>query len=826
MTAGYDFNWVRKVSVNDLQGDIGLRVSLGLQAMLSAQLASKFYLVLNRDNETPGVRLRLLRAKTKGWGFALDAGASVTPSTGSFLPQNLDDFISGILGIHNAQLIKFLQASSLTDISNALGGEFLKALRADGDVTNAFSDLQSLLQKWENLPTEVTSVLWKAASQIPDLSAIQKVAQQISQMSDNSIRALLDSLLKDSSFQNNVVCEWLESAASKTLFDLYESSDFTPLRLAATQVAGVLDGATLQTTLTNLKTQVDKVLDLGTLETALGNNDLTGVAVWVTEQLAKFLGIDLSGLKTNLDKINKAIATIRNKAQDIYQATVKALNNTYGFSLDYAYNTSDTQSVLIDLQFEDAAQATLASAIKGDFREIFAGPVPGVRLNVCTLAHAIQRHTHIETHLPWLTGISDDLATGYAKQTLADADGGRVQFLEMGAMDTATMQRNAGLKRFASCSIGISAKAEGVRKYNISAVDFGYSFVTSSAKMTRSSFEYDFRAAAEEYLSNQFGDTNADPNHAPFESWVIDWDKFTDTVPGLPTGDGVIGNASVNLQVRSRAMSGCDWVSALIDGTATPDYMAMSRAMQKYIRKYLLMAYGNKPAQYANVPGRNLISAFLVYTALPGLNDFSYDGNTLKPNPKGNIVWDVRNPELTAVLTNAYVRPNLHQNLSDIADLLLGIPELKGSAQFYRNTDPAILGYVVNDLVTTDPYITLLQSEKTVIDQAQKAFEDLRKAGGKQLPQALPQFSAGLVTLVQNFNNALTSLSLSAPQVMRLFAPLVFEKAIEAMFGGKATLPYDALLDVAVVKGTTIVDPSQAPSPDQIVLQQRITSFS
>jgi len=294
----------------------------------------------------------------------------------------------------------------------------------------------------------------------------------------------------------------------------------------------------------------------------------------------------------------------------------------------------------------------------------------------------------------------------------------------------------------------------------------------------------------------------------------------------LPPGDGVIGNTWVNLQVRSRATTACDWVSALIDGTVTPDYMAMSRAMQKYIRKYLLMAYGSNPAQFANVPGRNMISAFLVYTALQELNDYSLDGTSLKPNPKGNIVWDVRNVDLASAITATFAKPNLAQNLSAIAVLLTGIPELKKFAQFYAHQDSMVLGDALNGLVSTDPYISLLQNEKTVIDGAQKAFEDLRKAGGNQLQQALPQFSSALVTLVQSFNSALMSLSLGTPQVMRLFAPLVFEKAIEAMFGGKATLPYDAMLDVALLNGTTIVDPTQMPSPNQIVLRQRVTSFS
>lgn len=820
--AGYDFNWVKQVSLNDLEGDIGLRISLGLQATLSAQLASRFYLVLNRDTATSGVRLRLYRAKTKGWGFALNTGASVTPSTGSFLPQNLDDFIRAIFGIHDAQLIKFLQASNLHDITNALGAEFLQKLRLDGDVNQAFTDLQNLLQKWEDLPNEVTTVIWNAAAKIPDLSAIQKVVQQISQMSDNSIQSLLDSLLHNVSFFNNPIVQWLESAAGSKLFDLYESSDLTPLRLAATKLAGILDGSTLQTTLTNLKSQVDNVLNLPALESALGSNDLTGVAVWVTEQLAKFLGIDLSNLKNNIAKIDAAIATIRAKSQEIYQATVKALNYTYAFSLDYAYSSSDTQSALIDAQFSDAARSFLASAIKGDFTQILAGPIPGVTLNVCTLAHAIERHAHLETHLPWFTGISDDLATGYAKQTLADSDGGRVQFFEAGATDTATMQRNTTLKRFASCSIGISAQASGVRKFNVSAVDFGYSFVTSDVKMTRSAFQYDFGPAAEDYFPSQFGNSNSDPSHAPFESWVADWDKFTDPVPT----DGLIGNTWANLQIRSRAKSGIDWVSALLNGTPTPDYMAMSRAMQESIRKYLLAAYGANPSQFANIPGSNMISAFLLYTALPGLNDFKLDGDTLTPNPKGDIVWDVMVPELTTAVTEAFVEPGLGQNLSDIADLLVGIPELKGSAQFYRDADSTILGAVLQGLKSTDPYITLLQNEKTVIDGAKKAFESLSKAGGKQLQQALPQFSTALINLVTDFNSALMSLSLGAPQVMRLFAPLVFQAAIQSMFASAAALPFDAVLDVAVLKGTTAADPTQPPPQDQTLLRQRVTSFA
>jgi len=69
-----------------------------------------------------------------------------------------------------------------------------------------------------------------------------------------------------------------------------------------------------------------------------------------------------------------------------------------------------------------------------------------------------------------------------------------------------------------------------------------------------------------------------------------------------------------------------------------------------------------------------MISAFLVYTALPGRNDYTLDGSTLKPNPKGDIVWDVRRPDLAAAMTQAFAVDPLGQNLSKIAALLGGIP--------------------------------------------------------------------------------------------------------------------------------------------------------
>lgn len=718
-------------------------------------------------------------------------------------------------------------AASMADIDNSLKNTFLKNLRVDQDANQAFADLSKMFTAWNNLPSSVTSAIWKNAASIPGLTQIQTVAQQISQASEDSIRTQLDSLLQKVDFPNNPVVQWLEAATSKSLFELYESGQLQALRNAASALTSLLDGAKVQSTLASLKTQVDKVLSLPALETALTNKDLSAIAMWVVQQLAKFLGVDISKINAEIDKVNHAIETIRNKAQEIYTATWKALNTTYGFSINYAYTLSDTQSVLIDAVFADAARAHLAAALAGDFSKILTAPVAGVTLGTATLTHGIERHTHVETHLPWWTGASDDLAKGYATSKLADGVDGRVQFYEAGATDTVISVSGTRLRRFASCSIGISGQAQkaGVRQYNLKAVDFGYSFAIAKASMTRSEFGYDFGAAADQYFPNAFGDESPDSNHAVFNSWVVDWDKFTDHVAGMPGGDSVIGNTWTNLQVRSRAGSGTDWVSALLNGTK-PDYMAMSRAMQTAIRRWLLISYAGDPTRFKNIPGKNGVSAFLVYTAMPAKNGyFLKDSDTLASDPT-RIVWDVRDIDLATAMTTTFAPQPLSLNLANIYALLNGIPALKGSAQYYRDAG-GMIADVVRELGVSDPYIAMLQNEKAAIDAAQSAFEGLRKSSGQQLQNALPVLSVALTELVSSFNRGLSSLSLDAPGVMQSFAPLIFQQAVAVMFSSAAPLSIDALLDVAVLKpDVALPGNDQEPTIDQILMRQRITNFS
>ena len=94
--------------------------------------------------------------------------------------------------------------------------------------------------------------------------------------------------------------------------------------------------------------------------------------------------------------------------------------------------------------------------------------------------------------------------------------------------------------------------------------------------------------------------------------------------------------------------------------------------------------------------------------------------------------------------------------------------------------------------------------------------------------QSLPAFIAGLVDLAQTFNSKLAKLSLDAPDIMRLFAPLILQDTIQGgMFGRSAQFGSpDAMIDLAVLKTSTLPTFPAAPGLDDAQIRQCITSFS
>ena len=109
---GNDYSWLRNVNLQGLSGDIGLRIAAAAAINVGFDVSGKYLVVVSReslDENDRMARVRLFKMSKKGWNFALNASAGVTGDTGALLPDELDDFVAGVFGVHGAQLLKDLQ---------------------------------------------------------------------------------------------------------------------------------------------------------------------------------------------------------------------------------------------------------------------------------------------------------------------------------------------------------------------------------------------------------------------------------------------------------------------------------------------------------------------------------------------------------------------------------------------------------------------------------------------------------------------------------------------------------------------------------------------
>ena len=135
---GYDFNWVREaVTLGGLSGDIGLKIQLGVSATFGFETSGQYAIALGRPLEGRRLRFQLFRLNRKGLSFAFSAAGSAQARFNSLLPDNFDDFIAGVFGIHGLQVLKDLDkwtdpdqklSDLIADVSDEYARKFLQAV--------------------------------------------------------------------------------------------------------------------------------------------------------------------------------------------------------------------------------------------------------------------------------------------------------------------------------------------------------------------------------------------------------------------------------------------------------------------------------------------------------------------------------------------------------------------------------------------------------------------------------------------------------------------------------------------------------------------------
>jgi len=432
-------------------------------------------------------------------------------------------------------------------------------------------------------------------------------------------------------------------------------------------------------------------------------------------------------------------------------------------------------------------------------------------VRTATLTHGIKRNAKIEVSIPHYRSTYEDINTAFSQETFVDTESGRVHLFQAGGKDEDLEVGNNAVRRYAALSLGISGAAKGVNQFEIDSVDFGWELHDQRVSMNRYDFALQYRPIVRTYFSSEFGDGSPNPNHADFDTWVVDWDKFTDSNPAAtPNGDGIIGNVWSSMQIRYSSNANLCWVDALMKKKDKPRYSAMASAIQSRYRDMVWRSYASDLSHVAAQGMGSDDKIFFAWVALP----------------TGNLT-DGTMDDLRAVISSEVTVSNLHTILGQIYDAMSHDPNLRGNAFLY---DPASSASILRDVTKLFNNVGLqkvfdwLNVEAGISDEATKGFEAIRNADKSNLAAALASLESAGLNITQAFNSRLKNRYDSA-NVVRYFAAQVFQEAIRTILPEAVPQQTDALLEIAVLDPKALLNPDEEPTKEQMLLQQVMSSF-
>ncbi len=845
---GYDFNWIRRVGLQGLSGDVGLKIQAAVEVELGFSASGKYLLIVSRDSlddQKKIARVRLHKMTARGISFALDASLNVQGSTGKLLPDQLDQLISGLFATTAPQIVEDLkilrQIGNPAAPLNKLAGDFLvdfaqKELSTVTDVQQKFDEAKKrvvgFLDVWDQLGPKAAGILWNAVK-----NANPNFVQVINALADvnASVQEILEKEFAKVDFFRTPTGQLMEAlAATSTLAMLQSQSELQTIGEIATRIKSVLDGNVLS----QLTRFVDEKFGLDKIRTLT----LDQLDVRLKEKLSDFLAKPLDN--PGLQKVRAIISELEKKAAKLYAEALKALNDKYAFQVHATYQKTTTKDALLDVSFDFGQNAQLSDALQaaigGDFQAVLKAatiaPNSGVTINAATLTHAVTRHTHVDFNLPYFSGSSDHLNEVMAKLDFKAEDGGLYLF-DVTAVDEQTQVRN-NLNRWSSrlaINMKLAALAgSGIRDYGDLAklgesMTVSYGFKRAIPAMTTTALLHQLGALQPSYFPGEFGV----PGKPSLLNWVTDLDKLFDGIES--NGTGQLGNTLLSMEVSAPGRVLASWLSAPANDK-DPVYLQMSRNIQSALKRLLPYCYFQDLTRYKG--GNSAAAAVLLYGAIPAINSIHLESGQPIADAHPSPYWDVFDIDLVRAMANRSVLciQNFAKSVANVNTLLQSIDSLKSHAQFYADDQigklraEAIGGPGLHLLINS-----ILFTEAEVIKSAVNAgrvMADFRTKPANGL-EHLVDFSHRLTV---SFNSHLTDLfnAKDEPDLLRNFGLLVFVEASRALVNLGAIQP-SASLDIAVLrtknaKGPVPFPPEGFPNNDpvpaeNIGVEQRILAL-
>ena len=630
VTFGLDYNWVRSVKAGELQGDIGLKIQAGANAAFGYSLSDRYAVVVGRDSldsDERKLRVRLHRLNERGWSFAASASLALTGSTGKLLPKQMDDFIAATLGVHGMQTLAEVRrwtdpSKQLSEVAADFVDELAKK-RFNGTLAKKFDEVHAEVTKWfakwDSLPTQASSALWDIVRlEEKQVKGFVGKIQKLAAGDEKTVRAEVAALVSRAEFAETPLGSWLEKvAAGRVMGVLANVPEARAVSEAAAKTLDILNGGLLA----HLQDFVENRVGLAPVRRAIEQNDFKTLNSKLKAKLAEFLG------KTRLDAkaiqdIRETVAALDKRGGELYKAAVKALNDTYRFTFDYAYQRSVTKTALLDVTFDfgapRASEAKLSklvqAAIGGDFRGVLPPPggraPAGVSFQEAALTHHIQRSSSVKITLPFFTSQTIKQTSSLASFKLESEEGG----LYLYALDAKDDVRRASKWR-STMSVGMSLQAgadSNVRRHDRkdARTSMDYHFTRRLPRLQTAHFERLLDVLGPAYFPHQIG-LLAPPEKPSAHEWALALDKAGDGAEA-ERDDGLIGDSLLELEASLPGDAVARWLQAPSDKKDVV-YANVSRRVQELLRRYIPFLYFQDVKKY-----KDLGSAYplVVYSAL------------------------------------------------------------------------------------------------------------------------------------------------------------------------------------------------------------------
>ncbi len=835
---GYSYSWIRNVNAAGLSGDVGLKIQAGVDAAIGFDASGKYLVMVARESIDPSgkvIRVRISKMAKKGWNFALNASVGVTGSTGTLLPGQIDDFVAAVFGIHGAQVVEDLRLFDQWTDPNTPLPDLLSGFIVDyatqqlagiaGDEIARFQAARNrvagFLTQWEDLGHTTATMLWAAVQKGggPLLKLLDFVTQ-LSGLGPAELKDIIKDALGEVDFSSNPIGPWLESVASDNVLAILNSNHLLDkVQKAAQTTVDILNGKTLN----SLVGFVDRKLHIAEVEKIVNAADFNNLDPWLKGKLAKFLGKP-QALFSDLDTIRTTVRTIRDKAGELYQQALKALNNTYTAAFHYTYSKAAASTALVDVSFDFAKDPSVGAfmkmAIQGDFKDLLLATSPAITLNGAELTHGVKRQSHVQVTLPYFSGTVDHLNNSLASLTVVE-DKGRLFAYDLKAEDNVVRAHKW------TSNLTITGKltvAAGVRTFVTDeevadSMTFGYSFRQAMQGMRDVQFEDQLEPLIQPYFPNAFGGPAA-PEKASLHEWIGDLDNHVSAVD--KTGTGNLGSVLVALDVSLPGKVVAAWFKAPRDKNAA-EYFDMSRNIQRAMRRFAQFCFFNDASVYANLKSAPPV---YVYGCLQVSTNIRIHNGTLTFDVDDKLYWDFE--DTSKQRTMAFASRNaVALRMAGIQRVLMDSEKFRKQAGFY---DPHKAGDAIETALKDPRFSGLLFTEAQIIGHAQSAgvklaqFSSVAGTDPEQALEALEEFGA---KITDAFNGRLGGL---IPRLEE-FSAMIFLEAARAFDPTLVNVRPWARLDTILLKRGTpdlVADlflGGEAPDPSVISVEQPVVGI-